>query len=314
MSFGFRLSVVIAHGCLGSDENRVELELADPIGCVTLRPSPPGASFRDAEGLIFTGSGYGGLEAAARAGRALKNAVRLAGMDIRKAIDVGKDVVRSSFSQEFVDLVAQHGFLPLTNVHGLQVYEEIGTPRVLSMQGYGTVTAPFESFIGALESRAPEAANMSDKRALACDLFAQSRFELSQRSQLLTLCTALEVLAERRDRAGRAAELVEEFRRAIIKARTESTDADEWAQLTSLLSGVTDLRKESISAAVRHLSASVPSGEAGGLDPAELARKGYSARSELIHSGATAQDLSALSSLWDVVKWLVEEARPEDAS
>jgi hypothetical protein len=107
---------------------------------------------------------------------------------------------------------------------------------------------------------------------------------------------------------------VEEFRGAITRARAESTDADEKAQLDSLLSGASDLRKESISAAVRELSASVPAGEAGGVDPAELARKSYSARSELIHSGVTKQDLPALMALWMVVRWLVAKARPGEAS
>jgi hypothetical protein len=86
------------------------VELADPIGCVTVRPA---ASFKEAEGLVFTVPGYGSLEAAERAGRALKNAVRLAAVDIGQAIDVGKDVVHSTFNQAVVDEAAQRGVLRL---------------------------------------------------------------------------------------------------------------------------------------------------------------------------------------------------------
>ena len=314
MGFGFRLSVLIAPGeRLGSDERQVELELAAPIGRVRFRASPREGAAGEAEWLVFTGSGYGTLEAAEQAGRALKNAIRLAAVDAGEAIDVGNDLVRGGPTQVAVDAAAEHGVLLLPDVHGVQVYEETGIPRVLSLRGSSTVEVPFESFTAALRSRAQQPADMSEKQALACDLFAQSRFELSQRSRHLVLCTALEVLAERQGRSGRAAQLVEEFRKAIIRARDESTDDVERAQLDSLLSGASDLRRESIGSAVRRLSASVPTAEAGGMDPADLAGKSYSVRSDLIHSGVTAQDLAPLGPLWGLVRYLVRRPRPEGA-
>lgn len=312
VTFGFRLAVVMTNGQrLSSDEQQAELDLAAPIGHVTLRAWPGGVSFSEAGELVFTGSGYGTSGEAERAGRALQNAIRLAALDIGNAIDVGESgrgIARRSLSlgRVVTDLASQHGTLLLPDRHGLQVFEETGTPAVLSVRGSATVTvrAPLESFTTALEDRAPQAAEVSEKRALACDLLAQSSTEISRESRHLTLCTALEVLSDRQKRTGRAARLVEDFRVAIRNALGGSTDPEERKQLDSLLSGANDFREESIGAAIRRLAASAPSAEVGGADPADLAGKSYGARSDLLHSGTTNRDLADPLLLGNLVRYL----------
>lgn len=295
MTFGFRLKVIATHGeYFSSDETEVEIDLAAPIGRVVLRPWPAGAPFKDARELVFVGKALGTREQAERAGEALKNAIRLAAIDVNKAIDVGSDVHHTSWASVAVDAAATSGILLLDDVHGLLVYEETGHPRVGSARADFMVHAPLTSFLEALDARSAQAANVSAKRALACDLFAQARFESSPKSRHLTLVTALEVLSERLERSGQAGELVKEFRGAIIEA---SKDADplEQKQLDSLMGGAQDLRHESIASAIRRLAASIPSADPrAGTNLDDLVRKSYSARSDLIHDGATDRDLMAL--------------------
>jgi hypothetical protein len=297
MTFGFLLTVLTNHSeGFSSDETEAQIDLAAPIGRVTLRPLPRGTSFSDAKELIFTGQAYETHEDAKQAGKVLKNAIRLAAVDVHKAVDVGSEVYRTRVGQFAVEDEARNGVLVLPDVHGLQVYEETGIPVVLSARASVSAPAPLPSFIEALSSRAPQAADVSAERALACDLFAQSRFESSQESRHLTLVTALEVLSDRRARSGPAAQLVDEFRQAIRQAaREHAAGTAERKHLDSLLGAADDLRSESISTAIRHLAASIPSSaqsDAAGRD--DLVQKSYKARSSLLHKGVTDQDLTAL--------------------
>jgi hypothetical protein len=224
----------------------------------------------------------------------LKNGVRLAAIDVGSAIDVGQDVAHGQPSQEVIEEFTKRGLQLLPEVHGLHVYEETGVPTVLMARAEGTPVTPLDTFTDALHTHTGESTNVTEKRALACDLFVQSRFESSPKSRHLTLVTALEVLSQRRKRSGRAAQLVEEFRETIKKALRESDPAEK-KELESLLGASNDLRSESISAAIRRLAESVPSsGRIGNADPGDLVRTSYDARSQLTHDGVTSHSLTAL--------------------
>lgn len=294
VTYGFRLTAVFSpRERLGSHEQTVEIDLGPPIGCVTLRAFP-GGSFREAGELLFSGRGYATHGEAEQAGRALKNVIRLAAVEVGKGLDVGQDTVRGRAGQVVIEDYAGRGLQLLPDVHGLQVYEEVAKPVVLLMRGEGTVVTPLDRFTGALRAQAEQAAGVTESRALACDLFVQSRFESSLKSRVLTLVTALEVLSERRERSGVAARLVEEFREAIKRAAGEA-DGEERRQLDSLLGAANDLRLESIGTAIRELAEPVPASElVGDRDGSGLARASYVARSQLTHDGVTSHDLVAL--------------------
>jgi hypothetical protein len=154
VTYGFRLTVVLTHGeRLKSDEREIHLDLAAPIGRVTLRSSPPETPFSEAGQLVFIGGPYESRKVADHAGRALKNAVQLAAVDARTGLDVGKDVVRTSPGQVVIDQHAENGILLLPEVHGLLVYEETGTPMVLAARADFTVQSPLGAFTAAIAIR-----------------------------------------------------------------------------------------------------------------------------------------------------------------
>jgi hypothetical protein len=169
---------------------------------------------------------------------------------------------------------------------------------VLSMRGDLTLSTPLDPFLDALAAWVARVDNIDEKRRLACDLYAQSRFEVSARALLLTLVTALEGLAERPKRTGRSAELVEHFLGKIASARTTSSGkraAADTASLEALASAVRELRQESITSSVQSLAAELGPGVLlGGAEPADVVRGGYRARSQLIHAGTTNENLIEL--------------------
>jgi hypothetical protein len=304
MTFGFLLTVTAPRGQhLDSDKNKIDIEFPAPIGRVTLRSSPESVPFKDALELIFIGRALETLDAAKRAGEALKNTIRLAGADVHLAMDVGKEEHRTRVGPTVVSEIVKQGILVLGDVHGLQVYEEIGNPVVLSGRAELRMPRSLTSFVEALIARSGQAENVSEKRTLACDLYAESHFEASFKNRHLTLVTALEVLGERRERSGQARQLVEDFNDAIVQAAREGVNESERDELNSLLSGANDLRSESIGSAVRRLAASAAPME--GISPTRLVSKSYSARSDLVHTGMTNQNLTALlGPLTELVRYL----------
>jgi hypothetical protein len=274
----------------------MDIDLGGEVGQVSMVAGPgQDATFRDAAEVFFFGRGYLSREEAERAGVLVRNVVRLASADSGLGLNVGRqDRARNRPGQAVIDKMAAEGFLALPDVHGLQVYEETGTPAVIRVDATLAVRTPMAKFRARLADRVPDAADLDNDRAVACDLWAQSGFESSQVSALFSLVTALEVLGERREREGPAAELVEAFLEEIREAVPEAGEKVR-SQLNSLLSGAEGLQRESIGAAVRRLAESVPASEVGdGISPIELVRRSYKARSELIHKGATRMDLGAL--------------------
>ena len=124
-------------------------------------------------------------------GKALKDAVQLASLDIGIGIDTGLDVATGGPGQVMIEAAVRLGVQLLPDVHGLQVFEETEyTPVSMGLTGQGTVLSPLDSFTNSLIIRTYSFKPLDDKRLLACRLYALSRFESSQRSRLLTLVTA----------------------------------------------------------------------------------------------------------------------------
>jgi hypothetical protein len=295
-TWGFEFRAVLPdQQHLDSDEHEVEVDLGDPVGRVTMearrgptpiRPIPPGpVALRDAKEIVFTGRGYASEEEAKRAGNQVGNAVRLAATQASVDLAIGSQKApRNRHAQPPDDK---------SDVPGLSIRRD-GMRARASLLGTAIVLTPLPKFAEALRSWTVPGAMITPKRALACDLLAQSGFESSSESTHLTLVTALEVLGERRPRTGCAAELVDEFLNRI-DAATKKADKAERAALQSLRGGAEDLRNESIGAAVRRLAAPVAITWPGwDSSTTQLVTRSYSARSELVHGGQTTHDLGQL--------------------
>jgi hypothetical protein len=187
---------------------------------------------------------------------------------------------------------------------------------VLSMRGDLTLSTPLAPLLDALIAWASRVGKIDKRRRLACDLFAQSRFEVSPTAQVLTLVTALEVLAQRKKRTGRAAELVEHFLREAESARTTHKGqgpAADIPSLNALAGALGELRNESIASSVQSLAGELGSGvQVGGSEPADVVKRAYKARSDLLHGGTTKENLGQLlDPLQELVARLCAQSAPD---
>lgn len=301
MTYGFFLKITLSpYGRFQSEESGdQEIALPAPIGTIRFRGSPAGTSFTAASTVLFSGARYQTRADAETAGRALKNVVQLASIDAGIAIDAGRDDVRGGPGQVVVDAAAQQGVLLLPDVHGLQVFEETGRPASLSVTAHGVVTSPLASFASALVIRSHHVKEIDAKQSLACQLYGISRFESSQRSRLLTLATALDVLSENKLRGGISQEVASEIldiaKERLRQAKRSEHDDSELKQLESLVSIVGSLKYQSISASITDLAKDVDRNILNThISINEIVGQAYKARNELIHDGQTTVDLTQL--------------------
>jgi excisionase family DNA binding protein len=302
MTYGFFLKVTLSpHERIQSDDTEARtVLLPSPIGAVQLRGSPRGTAFSNAPALMFTGTGYSARTDAEAAGRALKDVVQLASLDIVLGIDTGLDLITGGPAQVMIEAATHEGVQLLPDVHGLQVFEETEHPAVsMGLTAEATVLSPLDTFINSLVIRTHNFKPLDDKRLLACRLYALSRFESSQRGRLLTLVTALDLLSENLPRTGIALEIVNEAldfaKTRRREAKSAGTSVTELSQVDALRSALGGLRNQSISASIKRLAETVGADVMMyGKSPNQIVDEAYRARNELIHGGQAGIDLTSL--------------------
>ena len=291
MTWGFQLMIRLPTRHLVNGENNQTWSLPTPVGDVTLvieneTPAQPTE-------LTFRGGGFGSPPEAHAAGKLLSDWLRLAGALDRWGFDFGRDNALSGLGETVKPVAAAllklaDAFL-VPDVFGLTTYEQEGAqPRRFSMRAQPSIGRSSDSLLEAV-IRAADIRGLTDRVSLACDLVSLAEREGSDRARLLTLATAMEVLADRTGRTGLARELVDKFLSEVEAART-GTDVP--LELDSLSSGLGELKQSSISASVRHLAR-----VARPLDQdaaADIASRGYKCRSKLTHDGKSETDLTAV--------------------
>ena len=137
--------------------------------------------------------------------------------------------------------------------------------------------------------------NLSAKQSLALEISNLSSFEISSRARFLTLVSAVECLCDREARSDTAIQ--------HIRSLTETTSKAELAEgeKQSLLNGLGNLQRESISKSARNLVKKLLGKEAMGLF-----HTCYEVRSRMLHDGSLADEIE-IGSLVNELKDLVTD-------
>jgi hypothetical protein len=196
-----------------------------------------------------------------------------------------------------LEATAEHGVYLVEDVHGLTVFEETGEhPLRLAMRagssGSGVrVLRPSEHMRDSI-ARCARTESLTQKQTLVCELLLLAEREVSSRARLITAVTVMEVLAERSDRTGLAGALVHKFIKRVTRRRKLSIKGSDRRELDSLLGGLRDLRKTSISTSVRNLAGRSRPEDSNAVT---LARDIYKCRSDLVHSGESKLENATIS-------------------
>lgn len=153
------------------------------------------------------------------------------------------------------------------------------------------LTMKYQSFADGLRRglTVPKAAELTDDGALttAVDLYAAHLQESSSRARLITLVTALEVLAERRERSKPLVDMIEKFASQVDETRRTGDFAVADREISSFMSALANLKWRSKKGSVRELLSRCDTGlNDDALD--EFLSRVYRWRGKVVHGYATA--------------------------
>ena len=299
MTWGFQLVLDLPAAQRFTGDTHQTWSFPDPVGNVTI--SAAGVTLEDASEFTFRGTAFASHDEAHDAGKMFCDWIRIAGVLEGWGFDLGKGVIRSGVSEDVkarvLEATAEHGVYLVEDVHGLTVFEETGehplrlAMRIKSAASGMTIQRPSEHLRDSIV-RCARTKSLTEKQTLVCELLLLADREASARAQLITAVTAMEVLAERSDRTGLAGVFVHKFITLVEKRRKLSIEKGDQRELDSLLGGLQDLRKTSISTSVREVA-----GRSRPEDPnaAKLAKDIYKCRSDLVHDGKSKLESGTIS-------------------
>jgi hypothetical protein len=286
--------------------------LPEPVGTVELSVATD--NLEAASEITFRASGFPTGDDARLAGETFRSWLRFASASAGFGLDCGRDVPLSSLGEgvrrQLQELLAHEKVVLVDDVHGLAFYEDIGRPLRFAARATGRVLLPSRPLLDAVV-RAGHGPPLNNERLLVCDLVSSVYRETSDDTRLLTLVTAMEVLAGRHERTGGARALVEEFIETAAQSERSATSDEERKEFNSLLGSLRrDLRYRSISALVQDWARSVRPDDP---EAPKLAKRCYNCRSNLVHAGTANENPAQLwpqvlaLMLEDIRKWVTEQ-------
>lgn len=216
-------------------------------------------------------------EAADRARRALLTWA----IHEKLGIDVGDGKRRGGFTNHGKAHFAEMLGGPVRDdLHGIDVYENQEGLTFVGLSVKAALGKSADAFCSRVAAAFQEPTLISEKQALAAELYCSSFFDVSFRSRLITLVTALEALLTP---AARPAAVIAAV--ASLEAVVQKAELDE-ATRSAMLGSLRWLRQESVGQAGRALVTSVL-GQAtyGGLEAVRFFTYLYDLRSQILHTG-----------------------------
>lgn len=192
---------------------------------------------------------------------------------------------------------------PIRNdVHGIDIYEPLENLKFVSIGADAVVGKNPATFVEVFERELLGKRTLTEKQVLAGEIYSASFFDISPRSRLLTLMTAVEALLEPARRPEPVQALVTEMQQL-----SRASMIDETTKI-SITSSLQWLRSDSIGESGRKLAARLlPSQLYGGRSSAAFFGFCYSLRSQIVHRGATEDAMVDILSLADNAEVFVSE-------
>ncbi|MDO8335270.1 MAG: HEPN domain-containing protein [Candidatus Saccharibacteria bacterium] len=165
----------------------------------------------------------------------------------------------------------------LNDVHGVMVYETEPSPLFGKIKVDFTVGIPLDETILTLQESRKQGWDNKLEEQLAYDLYSASFSQPAADARFLTLMMAVETLVNRKDRTGKALELINKLR-----TETKSYELGEY-ETNSILGALNDLKKQSIGDACKDLAKELKGTKYINLEPDVFIKKCYTLRSKLVH-------------------------------
>lgn len=138
MAHGARLRFRSIKG-LSTDENSISFDIGQVT--VELLAAPEGKSLRDAPWFVLRARNFSDADDAKSFGSRLQTALQIASIRRFWGVDVGEGKATAALFKGITDQLAADGHVVRSNVHGLDIYEDLPGTSWFWMEGTATVTA-----------------------------------------------------------------------------------------------------------------------------------------------------------------------------
>jgi len=281
-TFGFRLQFWTSRAQLIETKNEaIVLKLRETEKTIKLFPVSKDSN-NICYNLIIQGSRYVSEDEASKEGERIKNCILLSGLTLRMGFDIGKDKPILQFAKPLKDEYKdKFGVQIIDDVHGLIVYSEDMPVTTISANINALVSVPINNFINVFIEYYKNDYIISERYSLALELYNMSHFDKSLRGRFLTLVTVIESLSVREERSEASMKHLEELIGITKESDLETNDKE------SLIKGLDDLRKESISRSCRKLVK-----RHLGQEGVKQFQRYYDVRGRILHNGAPPDEVN----------------------
>jgi len=298
-TFDFRLRFNLPESYrIDSDSEELEL-LVTPLGQrICLKTGATGTPIKEHARAVVRGGPFESEEDARRAAEQSKRALLFWAIEQRVGIDFGDGKQRSIATNEGLRMLEEEHGVPFRNdVHGIDVFETLEKLRFVHVSATAKVGKSPLNVVSAFTREYSINRTATDKQVLACEIYASSFFDISQRSRFITLVTAVEALLEPAKRPDSVQALVEELTAKALQAPIDK------AIKASIEGSLQWLRYESIGQAGRALAqALLPGKTYCGKSASAFFSSCYDLRSKIVHRGTAGKD----TDIWQLASAMEE--------
>lgn len=275
MSFSFRLRFKISDRVrLPFDGSEILVYDEEPIK-IKLRAHHSKKSIKESSQLVLWGKGYQSAEIAQIAGENARDQLITAFSMFRFPANFGDRTPKGHISDYGLKMLQERsGKNILNDVHGLQVYETKINPVFSTFTAKGVVNKSKKSVLKAFRTAFSSNSNVDERKRLAFELFSASFFTNYVDARFMLLMMSLETLIEQKEKNEEERILIDQLIAKISASGIKNKD--------SIISGLTNLKKESIGAAGRRMAEKLSENYMD-MSPSKFFNHCYELRSKLVH-------------------------------
>jgi len=195
------------------------------------------------------GGPYSSEEDARHAAALAKRALLIWAVTQRVGVDLGDGKVRGGLTNCGREHLEAHTGRPIRNdVHGVDVYARLDDLVFVSIDLKGGIDKDPKTFIEMISSRFVDPVALTEKQVVAAELYCSSFFDVSFRSRLITLMSAVEALLDPPVRSAAVLDVVD-----LLDKTVKEANIDE-ATRAAMRGSLQWLRQDSIGQTGRSLS------------------------------------------------------------
>jgi hypothetical protein len=268
---------------------------------IRIRSGGIGKPIKDFSDAAIIGGPYSTPEYAREAAEQVKAALLVWAVRQKVGIDLGDGRLRGGLFEPGIRMFEEMYKRPIRNdLHGVDIYEHKDNmmfARMALTLSLGKDSATFESqFMETFNQRIL----LTEKQLLASELFCASYFDVSFRSRLVTLVTAIEAMLDPAERPKTDKDVIADMEE-LLRCSSLSTEIKD-----SLLGSLQWLKYESIQQTGRKLVARfLGEAEYAGMSAQRFFNYCYGLRSQILHNGKPEEESIDLSNVTNILQIFV---------